>query len=382
MIHASAPGRCGLVGNPTDMYGGSVLSCSTRERAKCALNQNTREFRITVSGQSQTLHTADDLVLRPGDYLNVARAALTALEVDPAAARPFHLAAETEIPMQAGLAGSTAILACIVGCLLAHLGLRLNPYQTAELVRQIEYDMLGIVCGFQDHYMTVFGGLNYMDFRDRNSAHTADGGTPFATVEPLAPFVGELPFVLAHTGVRHHSGSVHTSPRDRWLGGEPAVVDGYLEVAGLARRGKRALLSGEWDMMATLMNRNHALVRDLGGSGEANEAMIAAALAGGATGAKLAGAGGGGTILALTHDREATVAALRAAGGGSDPVPRPTGGADGRGARVGARVIASSTQKGTIIPWITRKCFIVPGVCAGLRPCAGWCARRRSPSPT
>ncbi len=323
MIHASAPGRCGLIGNPTDMYGGSVLSCSTRQRARCALSVDTDEFRITVSGQSQTLRSADDLALRAGDYLNVARAALIALEVDPATAPPFHLSAETEIPMQAGLAGSTAILACIVGCLLVHLGLRLNPYQTAELVRQIEYDVLGIVCGFQDHYMTVFGGLNFMDFRDKNSAHTTDGDTPFATIEPLAAFVGDLPFVLAHTGVRHHSGSVHTSPRERWLRGEPAVVEGYLEIGRLARRGKRALLSCDWDTLADLMNRNHALVRDLGGSGEANEAMIAAALASGAAGAKLAGAGGGGTILALTHDREKTVAALRAAGADAILFPGP-----------------------------------------------------------
>ena len=36
MTHAffsTAPGRCGIIGNPTDMYGGSVISCSTRERA-------------------------------------------------------------------------------------------------------------------------------------------------------------------------------------------------------------------------------------------------------------------------------------------------------------------------------------------------------------
>jgi galactokinase/mevalonate kinase-like predicted kinase len=322
MIHASAPGRCGLVGNPTDMYGGSVLSCSTRERARCTLNRDTDEFRITVSGQSQTLGSVDDLALRPGDYLNVARAALVALEVEPAGP-PFHLSAETDIPMQAGLAGSTAILACIVGCLLAHLGLRLNLYQTAELVRQIEYEALGIVCGFQDHYMTVFGGLNFMDFRDKNSANTTDGETPFATVEPLTSFVGDLPFVLAHTGVRHHSGSVHTSPRERWLRGEPAVVDGYSEIGRLARRGKRALLSCDWDTLANLMNRNHALVRDLGGSGDANEAMIAAALASGATGAKLAGAGGGGTILALAHDREKTVAALHAAGADAVLFPSP-----------------------------------------------------------
>ena len=140
MIHASAPGRCGLVGNPTDMYGGSVLSCSTRERARCTLSRG-KELVITVSGQSQTLRSADDLALRPGDYLNVVRAALLALEVDPATAPPFHLAAETDIPMQAGLAGSTAILACIVGCLLAHLGLQVNrlirvaygPFQLGKL---------------------------------------------------------------------------------------------------------------------------------------------------------------------------------------------------------------------------------------------------------
>ena len=41
MILASAPGRCGLVGNPTDMYGGSVLSLSTRERAHCTLSRDT-----------------------------------------------------------------------------------------------------------------------------------------------------------------------------------------------------------------------------------------------------------------------------------------------------------------------------------------------------
>ncbi len=170
----AAPGRCGLVGNPTDMYGGTVISCSTQERASCTLTQDVDELTVTVSGQSAVMRSTDDLALRPGDYLNVARAALSALEVDPATTPPFHLSAATDIPMQAGLAGSTAILATLVGCLLAHLELRLNPYETAEVVRQIEYDFLGIVCGFQDHYMTVFGGLNCMDFRDKNSAQTQD----------------------------------------------------------------------------------------------------------------------------------------------------------------------------------------------------------------
>lgn len=327
MILATAPGRCGLIGNPTDMYGGSVISCSTKERARCSLDSAADRITITVSGQSQTIRSTADLALRDGDYLNVVRAVLQALEVDPAHTAPFHLEADTDIPMQAGLAGSTAILATIVGCVLEHLGLRLNAYETAELVRKIEYDVLHIVCGFQDHYMATFGGLNYMDFRDKNSAQTQDGDTPFATIEPLQRFLSaDMPLLLAHTGVKHHSGSVHRSPRERWLAGETVVVEGYLEVARLARRAKRALLSCGWDELADLMNRNHAIVRDLGGSGESNEKLIAAALESGGRGAKLAGAGGGGTILVLTEDRERTTQALLAAGADRILTPQPSPG--------------------------------------------------------
>jgi mevalonate kinase len=63
--------------------------------------------------------------------------------------------------------------------------------------------------------------------------------------------------------------------------------------------GKKALMLEDWRTMATLMNENHAIQRDLGGSGESNERLIAAALAAGAPAAKLAGAGDGGTIIAL-----------------------------------------------------------------------------------
>ena len=51
MIQGSAPGRCGLVGNPSDMYGGSVLSLSTRERAHCTLTE-AAQMQITVDGRA------------------------------------------------------------------------------------------------------------------------------------------------------------------------------------------------------------------------------------------------------------------------------------------------------------------------------------------
>jgi galactokinase/mevalonate kinase-like predicted kinase len=325
MIIATASGRCGLLGNPTDMYGGSVISCSTRERAKTTLDGETDVMTLTVGGNTEVVRTIADLTLQEGDPLNIARAALIALEIDPATAPPFALTASTEIPMQAGLAGSTAILATVVGAVLCQLQIPLNQYEIAEIVRKIEYDVLKIVCGFQDSYMAVFGGLNYMDFRGKTSSVSDDPAAPYATIEPLHPFCSELPIMLAHTGIKHHSGKVHGSIRDRWLAGEQLVIDGYEEIARMPAVGKKAYLNGDWETLADLMTRNHAIQRDLGGSGDANEALIAAALAGGALGAKLAGAGGGGTILALTFDPEKTEKALLDAGAEKilHPAPGP-----------------------------------------------------------
>ena len=70
--------------------------------------------------------------------------------------------------------------------------------------------------------------------------------------------------------------------------------------------GKKALLTQDWPALGRLMNENHAIQRDLGGSGESNERLIAAALGAGSLGAKLAGAGHGGTIIALWPWPDAT----------------------------------------------------------------------------
>lgn len=93
----------------------------------------------------------------------------------------------------------------------------------------------------------------------------------------------------------------------------------------LARRGKRALIEQDWQKLGEVMNENHAIVAALGGSGLENDRLIEAALRSGAWGAKLAGAGGGGTIIVLAKDHEKVVQALLDAGAEKllTPAPRP-----------------------------------------------------------
>jgi len=297
-VICSAPGRAGIIGNPTDMYGGAVLSCSVGMRARVTVTAGSRrttpDFVLETNNQECRIASRDDLRPR-GDRFDVARAVLDYMRLPPLAC---HVRYESEIPLRSGLAGSTALVVALLQALLAWQGEYIHLYQLAERTRYVELNYLRIVCGYQDAYMCTFGGLNYMDYRGKQFYRAAEAEL-FATIEPLAAYVPQLPFVLGFTGVRHASGAVHKPLRERWLEGETAVVEGYRRITEIARMGKKALLMADWPLLGRLMNENHAIQRDLGGSGESNEQLIAAALEAGALGAKLAGAGQGGTIIAL-----------------------------------------------------------------------------------
>jgi galactokinase/mevalonate kinase-like predicted kinase len=289
----SAPGRCGIIGNPTDMYGGAVLSCSVPLRAAVTLTP-APGLVLETNGEQCEIRSADDLRPRQ-DRFDIARAILDYLHLPRLECKVEY---DSEIPLRSGLAGSTALTVTLLRALLEWLGVRIHLYQVAERARYIELNYLLVVCGYQDAYMTTFGGLNYMDFRGKQFYRRAEAEL-YATIESLAPYVPELPFILGYTGVQHSSHAVHKPLRERWLEGDQAVVQGYERLTELARMGKKALIEGDWPGLGRLMNENHSIQRDLGGSGESNEILIAAARDAGALGAKLAGAGDGGTIIAL-----------------------------------------------------------------------------------
>jgi len=249
-----------------------------------------------------------------GGYFDVARAVVDYLRLEETT---FSLQWACDVPFGSGLSSSSAMMVAILNAVLAFCGRKEHVFFRAEMARHIELHYL-VLCGYQDAYMCTFGGLNYMDFRQKQFYRTF-GDEPYATVEPLADHVADLsdsPFVLAHTGVRRSSGTVHRPIRERWLDGDPEVVRCYMRIAHLARLGKRSMLAGDWEQLGQAMNENHEIQRELGGSGPENERLIEAARSGGAFGAKLAGAGHGGTIIALvdSETRAEVINSLNAAG--------------------------------------------------------------------
>jgi galactokinase/mevalonate kinase-like predicted kinase len=174
MVRVTAPGRGGIVGNPSDIYGGTVVSCTIGERADVTVASSPRLI-LDVYGHFQVIDSEeklqDDEELH---FLNVAKAVWRYLRksefvdqgrLDPDAT--FHVRAQSNIPLMSGCAGSTAMLAAILAAALAHFGIEVERHELAELARRVERNELCVQCGYQDQYMVVFGGLNCVDLRDK-----------------------------------------------------------------------------------------------------------------------------------------------------------------------------------------------------------------------
>jgi galactokinase/mevalonate kinase-like predicted kinase len=269
-ISYSAPGRAGIIGNPSDMYGGCVISCSTPVRNRCTIEE------------SDEWHLPEDTRLW--------NAATKRLPLE----RPYKVTWDTDVPRSSGLSGSTALLAATVACILTARGKQIpdDRREFAELVRDIELREADIVCGYQDAYMCVLGGMNSMNFAGK---HPIDSG-PLGLVTPI-----ELPgkFLLVTTGVERLSGSVHGPIRDRWLSGDPEAIRLIDELTEMA---KKISVDPTIENLTHSMNRNFQIIQELGGSGEDIDRLVQDCLMCGATAAKLAGAGMGGTVIALCHN--------------------------------------------------------------------------------
>ncbi len=316
-VRVDLPARLNLLGNPSDANEGdyAVISLAVELRAEVIVRAATGR-RARVDGAWIPLPAELPAPAEgPARLVVAALDALVEKSVEARAAlagRGFEVELATAIPRGSGMGGSSVLG---LGCLVAFarwldLDARAHHlYRLAEWAQLGEERFAGVVGGYIDFYAPLFGGLSYVDFRGK-LLHGPEGEAPFATLERLDALVPPLPLVVAWSGLEHASGDVHAPMRARYLA-ESARGSGELlgimrAVGDCAWLGKQALLRGDLAEVGRLLDRNHALVdrmmRTCGfadGAGAANNALIEAARAAGALGAKLTGAGGGGSILAL-----------------------------------------------------------------------------------
>jgi galactokinase/mevalonate kinase-like predicted kinase len=331
----TVPARINILGNPSDANEGdfATISAAVDVRAGAIVEPALGLILESLQRSDGDLITSHCLEFQTSDIplpydgeLDLLKGAVNRLHHYSAefrvkfAQHGVRIATWTDVPRQSGLGGSSLFV------LLALAGLREfydldrhvhNDYILAELTQRVEARDLKITCGFADRYVPLFGGIAYLDYRGKLH-HKEICHEPYVTYERLDPWVHDLPLVAISTGIERDSGDVHGQMRPRYLeehdawlprGGEaPPMVKFMSGAWETAWRGKIALLAGDLGTFGELMNENHHLVNDMmaycgfsDGAGWANNLLIDTAMANGALGAKLTGAGGGGSVFALTQ---------------------------------------------------------------------------------
>lgn len=252
------------------------------------------ELRIESELFAGTASSAPE-VLRP--VITAVRAALAAVDAED---EPVQLRVRSAIPHGRGLGSSAAVAAAIARAAADLFGTELDADAFHEIVQRAERVAHGNPSGIDARAVSAAGPIRFHG----GSARPTGVGAP-------------LTFVLADSGVPGSTAAAVAGVRER-RAADPAPMDRAIsQLADIAEGSVLDLELGDRSALGSRMLEAHALLGRIGVSTVQLDALVEAARAAGAHGAKLTGGGLGGCVLALAESEaqaEHIALALRSTG--------------------------------------------------------------------
>jgi len=245
------------------------------------------------------LAASDDTSAPPPDSPLV-RAALARAGLADA----VRVALRSDFPVGAGLGGSSAASAALLGALDVWRGIRIDRVAIAERGRAIEVEDLGVAGGRQDHYCATHGGVLDLTFG-------ATVGVRRLALPPALRAELEQRCTLVYTGESRVSGRTITGVLEGYRRGEKRVTFALARLRELAQQMITALERADVDSLAALVGEHWTHQRTLHPDIPTPriDAIVDQAARAGALGAKATGASGGGCVLVIARaGREDAVA--------------------------------------------------------------------------
>jgi glucuronokinase len=316
IIRKRAYARAALVGNPSDGYHGKTISLVVRnfwaevvlyewdsvdillteEDRACFRSVHDLARDVALHGYYGGIRLIKATIKRFVDYCRVA--GITLHEQN------FSIRYHTTIPRQVGMAGSSAIITATLRCLLEFYDVTIPLEVQPSLVLSVERDELGVTAGLQDRVAQTYEGLVYMDFSPARERIVH--GLRYYAYEPLDPALLPPLYLAYHHGFSEPTEVFHNDVRDRFLRGDPLVVDGMRHAADLAASARDALLGRDTRRLSTLIDDNFNVRRAIYKLPAWQVQMVDVARACGAS-ANFAGSGG---AVVGTCDRDVVRNAL------------------------------------------------------------------------
>lgn len=300
-IEECCPARAALAGNPSDGFGGAVVSIPVRSRHAHITIRPDVGYRFRgVDDEIEVVSWNQVLELARGATPESPHALVLAAAATFGDLPGFAIEVSTTVPRSVGLAGSSAIVIAALRAFQQHADLPLlHPDVLASTALAVEVDGLRISAGLQDRVVQVYDHPVLMRF-DSASMREVDGyeiGTyrRITAGAPLRLFVAAMPSASEPSQV------VHGDLRRRYVGGDRRIAASMIELARLAEDAAEALASGSVADLGAAMDATFDLRRTIVDVAPQLVTMIDTARS---AGASANSAGSGGSIVVLAPDAD------------------------------------------------------------------------------
>lgn len=285
-----------LFGEHAVVYGAPAIAVPLHQLEVETVIRSTpgSELRIESELFAGTASSAPDL-LRP--VVTAVRAALASVGVS---GEQVQLRVRSAIPHGRGLGSSAAVAAAIARAAADLAGAELGADEFHEIVQRAERVAHGNPSGIDARAVAAAGPIRFHAGRVRATGV----GAP-------------LTFVLADSGVPGSTAEAVAGVRERRAADPVRMERAISQLADIAEGSVLDLELGDRSALGSRMLEAHELLGRIGVSTVKLDALVDAARAAGAHGAKLTGGGLGGCVLALAESEdqaEHIALALRAAG--------------------------------------------------------------------
>ncbi len=300
MTIASAAGKAILFGEHAVVYGKPAIAVPlsrirTTVQVK-SLDPGSTGVLIDAPdiNQSFWLHEAD------GDDPLASAVRITLDELSVKAPIDVHLTIHSQLPIASGLGSSAAVSVAIIRALSGHLGKPLEVEALSQIAYIVECIHHGTPSGI-DNTVVAYEKPVYF-IREHKP-------------EPI-PISTPLNLIIGDTGVSMKTTIPVSLLRERWEKDPGTYGSWFEEIGEIVKEARTMLKVGSIESLGVLMNRNQAVLEDMGLSSLELQRLVRAARESGALGAKLSGAGMGGIMLALVEPDTIQIveAALRESG--------------------------------------------------------------------
>lgn len=205
-----------------------------------------------------------------------------------------------DIPAGTGLGSSGSFTTALLKALYTHRKRHLHQEELAELACHIEIDRLGEPIGKQDQYVAAVGGVTCFTFHKDDKVTAQPLGISMDTMFDL-----EDNLLLFFTGFSRSASGILKDQKVKSQQNDADMLNNLHYVKDLGYRSRDALVNGNTQLFGELMHEHweHKKRRSGGMSNPKIDEWYELGMKNGAVGGKLVGAGGGGFLMFMAHDR-------------------------------------------------------------------------------